>query len=330
MSTCPEPVHPELRLWGDFVPHFNYHRGNYRLIRRLIHLIPPVKTPAGVCIETICISSPDPGRSIRLRIYRPRSSTAPAPGLVWMHGGGMVTGRPETDDPLLIPLVQELGLVVVSVDYCLAPEHPFPAPLEDCCAALQWTYARAQDLNVDPDRIAVGGNSAGGGLAAALAQWAHDLGEVRPIFQLLIYPMLDDRTCLLPAPDNLDRLVWTPASNRFGWEAYLGRMIGQEPIPPYAVPARRENLSGLPPAWIGVGTLDLFYDENLAYAEKLRKCGVDCELKIVPGAYHGFDVLRLRSNVVADFREAQIAALRRAFSSFMSVFLVCCVVNLLS
>jgi acetyl esterase/lipase len=166
---------------------------------------------------------------------------------------------------------------------------------------------------VDEKRIAVGGASAGGGLAAALAQLAHDQREVGPVFQLLLYPMLDDRTALRPDLDDGSNVTWNQESNRYGWESYLGRKCGEQDLPEYAVPARRRDLSGLPPAWIGVGTVDLFHDEAVAYAQRLRECGVKCELQIVPGAFHGFDVFDPQPQVVQDFRRSQISALRRIF-----------------
>ena len=207
----------------------------------------------------------------------------------------------------------EAGVLVASVDYRLAPERPFPAGLTDCHAALRWLHAHAEERGVDPARIAVGGDSAGGGLAAALVQLAHDRGEVPVAFQLLVYPMLDDRTVLEADDDGTEHFVWSRRSNRFGWTAYLGHEPTVESAPEYAAPARREDLSGLPPAWIGVGDLDLFHAEDLAYAARLRAAGVACEVHEVPGMYHGADVLHaFRTPLTADFLERMIAALRRA------------------
>jgi acetyl esterase/lipase len=216
------------------------------------------------------------------------------------------------DDRRCSEFALEAGMLVVSVDYRLAPERPFPAGLEDGYAALVGLSARARDLGIDPARIAIGGASAGGGLAAVLAQRGQDRGAVRPVFQLLIYPMLDDRTGLSADPDEARRRVWFASDNCFGWAAYLGRDTDRSNPPAYASAARRADLSGLPPAWIGVGALDLFQDEDVAYAARLRACGVDCETVVVPGAYHGFDVVAPKASVVAAFRRAQFGALRRA------------------
>jgi acetyl esterase/lipase len=228
-----------------------------------------------------------------------------------MHGGGYVMGRPEQDDGSCAQYVHELGIKVVSVDYRCAPKHPFPAALDDCHSALKWVFTHSQELNIDPGRIAIGGNSAGGGLAAALAQLAHDQKEITPVFQLLVYPMLDDRTVLRTDVDDRNNVTWTHKSNRFGWESYLGQECGAEKAPAYSVPARRADLSGLPPAWIGVGDLDIFHDEVVAYAQRLRECGVACEWEVIPGAFHGFDVFDPKVPIVQGFRKSQIAALKK-------------------
>jgi len=190
------------------------------------------------------------------------------------------------------------------VEYRLAPEHPYPAPLEDCYAALTWLTRLPA---VDSARVAIGGASAGGGLAAALALLARDRGEIAPILQLLAYPMLDDRSAA--KPKNPDYRLWSPSSNRFGWASYLG-----DADPQVAVPARRDDLSGLPPAWIGVGTHDLFYDEDLAYAARLTAAGVPCHVEVVPGAFHGFDLIAPKARVSQAFFASQCASLRTALT----------------
>jgi acetyl esterase/lipase len=305
------PIHPELREMAKTFPRLRFNRWSLRLLRLLTRLQPTPKLPVGIRLEQMFILSQTPGHKIRLRIYKPKEMTSPVPVLVWMHGGGLIIGRPEMDDAFLTRCVQELGIVVVSVDYRLAPDHAFPAPLDDCYSALTWVHAHAETLGIDPNRIAIGGQSAGAGLAASLAQLAHDRGEIQPIFQLLIYPMLDDRSALRTDLPNMDLMTWTSANNRFGWESYLQHACGLPTVAPYAVPSRRKDLTGLPPAWIGVGTLDLFYEEDMAYAQKLKECGVACELVVIPGAFHGFDVLDHSLPVVQEFHRAQIAALKQ-------------------
>jgi acetyl esterase/lipase len=304
-------IHPELQPSAKMSPRVDYNRGNIWLFNFLTRLIPPSRTLEGLRVENVLISRKNGREKLRLRVYQPKSVDVPAPVLLWMHGGGYLMGRPEQDDGSCARYVHELGITVVSVDYRCAPKHPFPAALDDCHSALKWVFTRSQELNIDPGRIAIGGNSAGGGLAAALAQIAHDQMDVRLSFQLLVYPMLDDRTVLRTDIDDSNNVTWTHRSNRFGWESYLGQACGAENVPAYSVPARRTDLSGLPPAWIGVGDLDIFHDEDVAYAQRLKECGVACELSVVPGAFHGFDVFDQTVPLVRDFRRSQIAALKK-------------------
>ena len=280
------------------------------LIQAVVKIMPVYKPPQDIRVENRHIVRPD-GTKIRLRIYQPKTITKPVPVMLWLHGGGYLIGRPEMDDLPCIQFVQELGICVVSVDYRLAPKHPFPAGLDDSYAALQWVVSQAQQLGVDIERIAIGGESAGGGLAAALVQYTCDRQEIHPLFQLLVYPMLDDRTVLRPEIDDSNSPTWTQKNNRFGWESYLGQACGAEDVPAYAVPARRDNLTNLPPAWIGVGSEDIFHDEDVAYAQRLRNQGIACELVIVPGAFHAFDVYNAQIPLVQEFRKSQMAALRK-------------------
>ena len=296
-------------------PQFSFNSRNLRLLRKLVTLQRPPQISSDVCIENSFIPSEDPRTQIRVRVYRPRSLVSPAPILLWLHGGGFIMGKPEMDEATCSDYAHTLGLVVVSVDYRQAPEHPFPLALNDGYAALRWIAAQAAPLGVDVQRLAIGGQSAGGGLAAALVQLAHDRAEIKPVFQLLIYPMLDDRTVVRTDMVNRGNILWNQASNRFGWESYLQQPGGADDVPAYAVPARRAELAGLPPAWIGVGTLDLFYDEDVAYARRLNESGATCELMLVPGAYHGFDVVTPRTAVARGFRYSQIAALRKYLAS---------------
>jgi len=288
--------HPDLRSTARFLPRGGYGPRTLPVLQKLTGL-QGRRIPADV--EVVDLPS-----GAGVRIFRPvNRPTDPGPALLWIHGGGYIIGSAAQDDRLCRRFSAELGATVASVEYRLAPQHPYPAALEDCWAAL----TRLAELpEVDPARIAIGGASAGGGLAAALAQLAADRAEVSPVLQLLVYPMLDDRSSALPA-DRSYRL-WTPRSNRFGWTSYLG---GADPQ--VAVPARRADLSGLAPAWIGVGTVDLFHDEDLAYAQRLRDAGVPCEVEIVPGAFHGFDQLLPKTTVSRSFFASQCTSLRNAF-----------------
>lgn len=257
--------------------------------------------PAGV--EVVTISG---GLSVRL--YHPVETVGQrCPALLWIHGGGYVVGRAAQDDRQCQRYARKLGAVVASVDYRLAPEHSFPAPLEDCYAALMWL---ANLPTVDAQRIAIGGASAGGGLAAALAFLIRDRGQIQVAAQLLLYPMLDDRTSTRRSRDRRNGLrMWNHASNRWGWASYLGTAD-----PQLAVPARQADLSGLPPAWIGVGTNDLFYREDLKYARRLTDAGVPCTLEVVAGAFHGFDVVAPNIRVSSNFFDSQRAMIEAAFT----------------
>jgi len=304
-------IHPELRQMAKRSPKISYSNKNLWFINLIMHLMPAPKTPEDILVENVFIPGQDDRTKIRLRIYKPKSISAPTPALLWIHGGGYVIGKPEIDDFICAEYVRELGIVVVSVDYRCAPKHPFPAGLNDCYCALQWAATYAQELNVDSKRVAIGGASAGGGLAAALVQLAHDRQEIKPIFQLLVYPMLDDRTVLRADIDDSQNITWTQKSNRYGWESYLGKECGAEDVPAYSVPARRADLSGLPPAWISVGSLDVFHDEDVAYAQRLKECGLECEIDIIAGAFHGFDVFDPQIPIVQNFRKSQIVALKK-------------------
>ena len=304
-------IHPDLQQVASRSPKFLFSRKNLWFIKRVVKWMPAPRTPADILVENIFVTGSDGRTKIRLRMYKPKSLTPPAPVLIWLHGGGHVMGKPEMDDLRCAQYARESAVFIVSVDYRYAPRHPFPTGLEDIYSALKWVEAHSHQIGVDGKRIAVGGASAGAGLAAALAQLAHDRQETQPVFQLLVYPMLDDRTALRTDIDDSDNFTWPQENNRFGWESYLGEQYGAEDMPAYAVPARRGDLSGLPPAWIGVGTLDVFYEEDAAYAQRLNECGVECEMYDVPGAFHGFDVFDPQLPIVQEFRRSQINALKK-------------------
>ncbi len=236
------------------------------------------------------------------------------PAYLHMHGGGFVGGRVDGNPASLQDIAATCGALVVSVDYRLAPETAFPGALEDNYAALKWMNLNAASLGIDPKRIAIGGESAGGGHAAMLAIAARDRGEYALAFQLLIYPMLDDRTgSTKPAPDHIGHFLWNSDSNRFGWESLLGMAPGSANPPAGSVPARVKDLFGLPPAFISVGALDLFVDEDVDYARRLIAAGVPTELLVVPGAYHGFNGLVPKAAVSVRFNAQALNALKRGW-----------------
>jgi len=297
MSVMPnEDIHPELRRAARFIPRFSIQPWALPLVRKLTDL----RKPSNAGVEVVTLPS---GAGVRL--HRPANAAGPTPALLWIHGGGYLFGTAAQDDSVCRQYVDLLGITVAAVDYRLAPEHPYPIPVEDCYSVLTWL---ARLPGIDSDRIAIGGASAGGGLTAALAFLARDRAEVTPVLQVLSYPMLDDRS-VDPALNDTGFRLWNPASNRIGWQSYLG---GADPA--VAVPARRDDLAGLPPAWLGVGTLDLFHREDLAYAERLDAAGVPCEVHVVPGAFHGFDRIAAKSSIARAYFESQAASLRKALN----------------
>jgi acetyl esterase/lipase len=255
----------------------------------------------------------DDGHQIALMLYQPTSGTAALrPAILHIHGGGFIIGSAEMSSAVNADMAKEMGAVVVSVDYRLAPESPHPGPVEDCYAALKWLHENSAALGIDRDRIAVTGESAGGGLAAALALLARDRGEYSICHQHLIYPMIDDRTCVRNDPHPYTgEFVWQAVSNHFGWASLLGQEPGSEGISPYAAASRATDLSGLPTTFIAVGALDLFLDEDMDYALRLTRAGVPTELHIYPGAYHGFD-MSADADVVIQAKTISHRALKRA------------------
>ena len=269
---------------------------------------PPIK---GVSTEDRQVPSPEGAPEVFVRIYQPTDRPDTLPALLWIHGGGYVLGSVERDDLLAKHLARVGQCVVASVEYRLAPEHPFPAPIEDCYAALKWLSAQSATLGVNKARIAIGGASAGGGLAAGLALLTRDRAEVEVAFQLLIYPMIDDRN-IAPASETVpDTFVWTRENNRLGWRAFLGCEPGGVDVSPYAAAARATDLRGLPPAYIPVGDLDLFLDENITYAQRLLTAGVPTELHVYPGAFHGFNGFVPSAEISRRFNAERDTALKR-------------------
>lgn len=309
-------VDPEVAPPLDYFPPFNLSPATLVPVRELLANMPTPADPAALFPDVTRTEHVIPGRNgdpdVGIILYRPHTVAASAPALIWMHGGGFVLGSAQDDDLACHGYAAGAGAVVVSVDYRLAPETPAPGPLNDCYAALSWSFAHAEELGIDPDRIAVGGASAGGGLAACLAILARDLGEIPVCFQLLAYPMLDDRTASSSeAGPYQGEFVWEPGDNRFGWSSYLGRTPGGDDVTAHEAAARVATTDGLPPAYIAVGSVDLFAEEDLAYAQRLIRAGVPVELHVYPGGYHGF-VMAAQARITQAYRRDLAAALARA------------------
>jgi acetyl esterase/lipase len=258
------------------------------------------------------VPGPAGAPDVVLRVHRPAGATGPLPCIYFMHGGGYVLGTAEMDDLRFDRWCPSLQCVGVSVDYRLAPETPYPGPLEDCYAGLKWVHDNAGDLGIDLARLGIGGASAGGGLAAALALLARDRAEVPLAFQLLIYPMIDDRMETVSSAWKVP--IWPPRSNEAGWSAYLGGLRGGD-VPAYAAAARASRLEGLPPAYVMVGALDGFLDEDVDYALRMTHAGVPVELHVYPGGPHGFDALLPGTQLARRARKDMEGWLARTFGA---------------
>ena len=284
-------VDPELVAMLDVFPSVTFTPESLALIRNAPLMNTGVPDFPTVSVREQFVPGPQGAPDVRVLVYHPSSRSTSLPAILWIHGGGYIIGSPEQEDIRVKSIVSTIGCVAVSVDYRLAPETPHPGPVEDCYAALTWLHAHAGELGVDTTRIAICGASAGGGLAAALALLTRDRGEVPLAFQLLIYPMLDDRTVTTAEPHPYTgEYIWTPEANRFGWTALLGQEPGGPDVSPYAAAARADSLEGLPPTFICVGALDLFLEEDMEYARRLMRSGVPTELHVYPGAFHGFNM----------------------------------------
>jgi acetyl esterase/lipase len=299
-------------------------------LKEILTVFPPLNLPEGLeaarqapaipieKLESVNISTRTiPGgdsQEMKIKIYEPVSRNAgKLPALLFIHGGGYVLGDVDGSDGDCQLFAEEAQCIVVSVEYRLAPEHPYPAPLEDCYAALVWMTNAAEELKIDVSRVAVAGQSAGGGLTAALSLLARDRKGPAISFQMPLYPMIDDRNVTPSSYEITDeRAIWNRGNNLAGWRMYLGEHANGE-ISPYAAPARAKNLSNLPPTFTCVGQLDPFRDETIEYVAKLAQAGVAVEFHLYPGAYHGFELLNPTSEIGKQARNEYVQALKKAF-----------------
>lgn len=275
-------------------------------------LLAAVEVPPNpnVTSEDRTIPGPEGAPDIRVRVYRPVRPEGPLPGIYYIHGGGMILGDLDGEDPVATTICEQVGAVVVSVEYRLAPENPHPAQSEDCYAGLTWMVRNAAELGFDPGRLAVYGGSAGGGLTIATCLLARDRGGPAIRFQMPIYPMIDDRNETPSSHEITDIGIWDRAGNIEAWQWYLGD--GKPDA--YAAPARAEDLSGLPPAFIDVGTVDMFRDEDIAFAQRLMQAGIPTELHVNPGAYHASEIFAPEAALSRRITERRYDALRRALA----------------
>jgi acetyl esterase/lipase len=281
-----------------------------KMFEDMILQLPPIK---GVMIEDRAIPGPKNEPDVSIRVYSPSDHPTIKPAMLWIHGGGYILGSLDFDDYDMKLIVANLKCTIVSVNYRLAPENPFPAAIEDCYAALKWMWQSSRILNIDKYRIAVGGASAGGGLAAGLAIMARDRGKMKIAYQMLVAPMIDDRNITHSSYAITDPRVWNRDNNLFAWKAYLGKLSEADNVSPYAAASREKKLSGLPRAFIAVGDLDLFVDEDIEYGQRLIQAGVPTELHVYPGVIHGFDKMT-DAAITKRFIENRNQAIKKALT----------------
>jgi acetyl esterase/lipase len=303
-------VLPELRSVLAGFPGFQLEE-NLELSRSYLSG-PPIEKSEHV--HTTSRMIPSVAGEMLVKIYEPAQRTgAKLPAMLWIHGGGYVMGHPDMDDALCERFVQAAKCVVVSVDYRLAPEHPYPAAIDDCYTGLTWMTDEAELLGIDLDRIAIAGASGGGGLTAALALMARDKGGPALIFQMPLYPMIDDRNITASSHEiTAANATWNRTNNLTAWNMYRGDRTEDSKLSPYAVPSRAESLAGLPPTYTCVGQLDLFRDETIEYVTRLAQAGVDVEFHLYPGTFHSFEVMVPQAEVSQRVSNSYVDALARA------------------
>lgn len=306
-------VLPELRSVLAQFPGFQL-GGNVESSRSMLSN-PPVEKSEHVSTTSRMI--PGAAGEMLAKIYEPAERTgAKLPAMLWIHGGGYVLGHPDMDDVLCERFVQAAKCVVVSVDYRLAPEHPYPAAIDDCYAGLIWMTDEAESLGIDVDRVAIAGASGGGGLTAALALMARDKGGPALIFQMPLYPMIDNRNMTASSHEiTADNATWNRTNNLEAWSMYLGEGTDDSELSPYAVPSRADSLAGLPPTYTCVGQLDLFRDETIEYVTRLAQAGIDVEFHLYPGCFHCFEVFVPEAEVSQRASQSYVDAMARALNS---------------
>jgi acetyl esterase len=307
-------IDPELAPWLDMVPSMKF--GDHAALlaaRATIEQLSctPHESASRVDIRQTMIPGPD--AEVPVLVHRRAVAEPAAPGLLYIHGGGFVMSDLRLFSGTVLRVADELGVVVVAVEYRLAPEHPFPAPLEDCYAVLSWMIDNAAELGIDPARVGVLGESAGGGLAAGLALLARDRGGPRLCFQFLEVPELDDRLGTPSMRAHHNAPLWDQTGLVFGWRCYLGVEPGSAGVSPYAAPGRAENLAGLPPACVVVSQFDPLRDEGIAYAQQLMLTGIPTELHCYAGTLHDSSLIE-HAAVTRRMRADQLAALRRGLA----------------
>ncbi len=287
---------------------------NLEVVRSMVNAMSDASIAAmppypNVNINSINLHDDELDNDVQLQIYTNTTSNEKQPVILYLHGGGFVMGAAHHAQANLSRWCDELGVTIASVEYRLAPEHPFPAALNDCFAALKWLSKDTGDQNIDTQRIAIVGDSAGGGLAAGLSLYARDHSDIPISFQLLMWPMLDPTNTKPVDSSESNKILWNQANNKFAWDAYLKTDVSDD-MRKYAIPFLYDDLSRLPPTFIGVGDQDLFFEENQDYATRLKECGVHVDFKCYSGGFHGFAVANPAAGISKQFNKDLLSALK--------------------
>ena len=318
MKITKEMINPEIRRRGTLIRKiFNFkNEKSFVRIQGVMHKARGGKNTKELHCSERNIQTPDNPR-LRLCVYTSHNPKPDAVGLLWIHGGGYGIGKPEQDVGFIQKFIEASNCVVVSPDYRLSIHKPYPAAVNDCYQSLLWMKDHANELGIRKDQLFVGGDSAGGGLTAAITLMARNKGEVSVAFQMPFYPMLDDRMITPSSQDN-DAPIWNTRANEVAWKMYLGDLYGTEDVPTYAAPARETNYAGLPPTYTFVGDIEPFCDETKEYIANLQRAGVKAEIDVYPGCFHGFDIICSKSGIARKATEKYIAQFKYAVEHYYS------------
>ncbi|WP_310602118.1 alpha/beta hydrolase [Anaerosporobacter sp.] len=318
MKVTSDMIHKELRLNGTLMRTFlsKSSEKKFKKMQKLVRKVIVGYKSKRIRCEEVTIEKTD-GSELRLCIYSPLSEVRNVPGFLWIHGGGYAIGAPEMDIPYAEKFINAKKCVIVAPDYTLSTEKPYPAALEDCYEALLWMKENAETLGIRDDQLFVGGESAGGGLTAALTLYARDKGEVNIAFQIPLYPMIDDRMKTDSMQDN-DAPIWNYNSNSVAWKMYLGDLYETKQVPKYAAAARETDYSNLPPTYTFVGDIEPFYDETLIYIDNLKQAGVPADVTVYKGCYHGFDAVSRRAEISKTANEKLVQEYVYAVESYFA------------
>ncbi|TLG75456.1 alpha/beta hydrolase fold domain-containing protein [Culicoidibacter larvae] len=317
MNIGDRQIHPELQVYAKVIRFLfpDFKRSTFKKMNLLLKLNKFRRFKNMLVKEVYIDREMNLESKLRLVIYSPVNPKKEMTGILWMHGGGYAFGTPEQEVGIIKEFVEAFDCVVVAPDYLLSVEQPYPAALLDCYSALKWMKNYASSYNINAEQLMVGGVSAGGGLAAALAIYARDVGEISIAFQMLIYPMLDDRMKTRTS-HYINTPVWNFKSNMLAWQLYLGAYYENGNVPYYAAPGRLIDFVNLPPAYAYVGSLDPFCDETIEYMEQLKEAGVESAYDVLPGCFHGFDVIAPETSPAKLAREKLLLHFKHAQDSF--------------